>query len=145
MQHCVHSLLVPKVFYLRWVGRLLSHLSWPKLCATFGLVVVGLDLSNDATFLIPPSHTDFLVFSATFTMVSSGSNFKLPKIGQSVSSSLSTCKAFIEFREGYISPFENVIQSQGGYIYIPWPFPPVWGVADNTNRTKSNGGFTPFF
>ena len=23
------------------------------------------------------------------------------------------------------------------FIYILWPFPPVWGVADNTN----NGGF----
>ena len=32
------------------------------------------------------------------------------------------------------------------YIYIPWPFPPVWGVADNTKETnKNNGGFTPFF
>ena len=31
-------------------------------------------------------------------------------------------------------------------IYIPWPFPPVWGVADNTKETnKNNGGFTPFF
>ena len=31
-------------------------------------------------------------------------------------------------------------------IYIPWPFLPVWGVADNTKETnKNNGGFTPFF
>ena len=31
-------------------------------------------------------------------------------------------------------------------IYIPWPFPPVWGVADNTKETtKNNRGFTPFF
>ena len=31
-------------------------------------------------------------------------------------------------------------------IYIPRPFPPVWGVADNTKETnKNNGGFTPFF
>ena len=31
-------------------------------------------------------------------------------------------------------------------IYIPWPFPPVWGVADNTKETnKNNGDFTPFF
>ena len=31
-------------------------------------------------------------------------------------------------------------------IYIPWPFPPVWGVANNTKETnKNNGGFTPFF
>ena len=31
-------------------------------------------------------------------------------------------------------------------FYIPWPFPPVWGVADNTKETnKNNGGFTPFF
>ena len=22
------------------------------------------------------------------------------------------------------------------YIYIPWPFPPVWGVADNTEETE---------
>ena len=22
------------------------------------------------------------------------------------------------------------------YIYIPWPFPPVWGVADNTHTQK---------
>ena len=30
-------------------------------------------------------------------------------------------------------------------IYIPRPFPPVWGVADNTKETnKNNGGFTPF-
>ena len=37
---------------------------------------------------------------------------------------------------------------RGSYlsIYIPWPFPPVWGVADNTKETnKNNGGFTPFF
>ena len=35
---------------------------------------------------------------------------------------------------------------QGLSIYIPWPFPPVWGVADNTKETnKNNGGFTPFF
>ena len=31
-------------------------------------------------------------------------------------------------------------------IYIPWPFPPVWRVADNTKETtKNNRGFTPFF
>ena len=31
-------------------------------------------------------------------------------------------------------------------FYIRWPFPPVWGVADNTKETdKNNGGFTPFF
>ena len=31
-------------------------------------------------------------------------------------------------------------------IYIPWPFPPVWGVADNTKKNnKNNRGFTPFF
>ena len=31
-------------------------------------------------------------------------------------------------------------------IYIPWPFPPVWGVADNTKETtKNNRGFTLFF
>ena len=22
------------------------------------------------------------------------------------------------------------------YIYIPWPFPPVWGVADNTKENN---------
>ena len=28
------------------------------------------------------------------------------------------------------------------YIYIPWPFPPVWGVADNTKKTTHTmGGF----
>ena len=29
--------------------------------------------------------------------------------------------------------------SRGGTylsIYVPWPFPPVWGVADNTKETK---------
>ena len=25
------------------------------------------------------------------------------------------------------------------YIYIPWPFPQVWGVADNTKATKTMG------
>ena len=31
-------------------------------------------------------------------------------------------------------------------IYMPWPFPPVWGVADNTKETtKTMGGFTSFF
>ena len=30
-------------------------------------------------------------------------------------------------------------------IYIPWPFPPVWGVADNTKEQQNNGDFTPFF
>ena len=30
-------------------------------------------------------------------------------------------------------------------IYIPWPFPPVWGVADSTKEHENNGGFTPFF
>ena len=25
------------------------------------------------------------------------------------------------------------------YIYMPWPFPPVWGVADNTHKTKTMG------
>ena len=27
---------------------------------------------------------------------------------------------------------------QGISIYIPWPFPPVWGVADNTKETNKN-------
>ena len=27
------------------------------------------------------------------------------------------------------------------YIYIPWPFPPVWGVADNTKRKQKQWGF----
>ena len=32
------------------------------------------------------------------------------------------------------------------YIHIPWPFPPVCGVADNTKKKKkNNGGFTLFF
>ena len=26
-------------------------------------------------------------------------------------------------------------------IYIPWPFPPVWGVADNTEETTKQWGF----
>ena len=26
-------------------------------------------------------------------------------------------------------------------IYIPWPFPPVWGVADNTKETTKQWGF----
>ena len=26
-------------------------------------------------------------------------------------------------------------------IYIPWPFPPVWGVADNTEETTKRRGF----
>ena len=26
------------------------------------------------------------------------------------------------------------------YIYIPWPFPPVWGVADNTKETTKTIG-----
>ena len=25
-------------------------------------------------------------------------------------------------------------------IYIPWPFPPVWGVADNTKETTKTMG-----
>ena len=25
-------------------------------------------------------------------------------------------------------------------IYIPWPFPPVWGVADNTKETTKTKG-----
>ena len=37
------------------------------------------------------------------------------------------------------------IQSSSFYIYIPWPFPPVWGVADNTKEQRNNGDFTPFF
>ena len=27
------------------------------------------------------------------------------------------------------------------YIYIPWPFPPVWGVADNTKEQQKQWGF----
>ena len=26
-------------------------------------------------------------------------------------------------------------------IYIPWPFPPVWGVADNTKKQQKQWGF----
>ena len=26
-------------------------------------------------------------------------------------------------------------------FYIPWPFPPVWGVADNTKRQQKQWGF----
>ena len=26
-------------------------------------------------------------------------------------------------------------------IYIPWPFPPVWGIADNTKETTKTMGF----
>ena len=38
------------------------------------------------------------------------------------------------------------IFSGGGHhyiyiIYIPWPFPPVWGVADNTKETTKQWGF----
>ena len=28
------------------------------------------------------------------------------------------------------------------YIYIPWPFPPVWGVANYTERTKQWGFYS---
>ena len=28
----------------------------------------------------------------------------------------------------------------GNSIYIPWPFPPVWGVADNTKETTKTKG-----
>ena len=27
------------------------------------------------------------------------------------------------------------------YVYIPWPFPPLWGVADNTERQQKQWGF----
>ena len=27
------------------------------------------------------------------------------------------------------------------HLYIPWPFPPVWGVADNTEETTKQWGF----
>ena len=30
-------------------------------------------------------------------------------------------------------------------IYIPWPFPPVWGVADNTKETTKQWGFHSVF
>ena len=32
-------------------------------------------------------------------------------------------------------------------FYIPWPFPPVWGVADNTKKTTKQWGlgYTPLF
>ena len=41
---------------------------------------------------------------------------------------------------------KNVAHFSIYLFYIPWPFPPVWGVADNTKETnKNNGGFTPFF
>ena len=31
--------------------------------------------------------------------------------------------------------------SQSILFYIPWPFPPVWGVADNTKETTKHWGF----
>ena len=29
----------------------------------------------------------------------------------------------------------------GVYIYVPWPFPPSWGVADNTKKATKTMGF----
>ena len=34
----------------------------------------------------------------------------------------------------------NGISLSSIYIYIPWPFPPVWGVADNTKEQQKQWG-----
>ena len=36
---------------------------------------------------------------------------------------------------------KSTVKSQSVYsIYIPWPFPPVWGVADNTKEQQKQWG-----
>ena len=30
-------------------------------------------------------------------------------------------------------------------IYTPWPFPPVWGIANNTKETKIYSGHKKYF
>ena len=39
----------------------------------------------------------------------------------------------------------NVRSNNTISVYIPRPFPPVWGLADNTKRKQKHGGFTLFF
>ena len=36
---------------------------------------------------------------------------------------------------------QNQTSSKNLSIYIPWPFPPVWGVADNTKEPQKQWGF----
>ena len=36
----------------------------------------------------------------------------------------------------------EVLSSSPQSIYIPWPFPPVWGVADNTRETTKTMGIS---
>ena len=41
-----------------------------------------------------------------------------------------------EHRRNYIASPTGIANN---LFYIPWPFPPVWGVADNTKETKTLG------
>ena len=40
-----------------------------------------------------------------------------------------------------VTTMGNTGISRGLSIYIPWPFPPAWGVADNTEETTKQWGF----
>ena len=43
---------------------------------------------------------------------------------------------------GTIVMFCLIVKSRSSLsIYIPWPIPPVWGVADNTKETAKQWGF----
>ena len=43
-------------------------------------------------------------------------------------------------RKGDIVVFIELKAAYFYSIYIPWPFPPVWGVADNTKETTKTKG-----
>ena len=82
---------------------------------------LGVVLNSSLSFR---SHIDFIVKTYNFHI-----------------HNLHMIKDFVN-RKNLVTLVHSLIVSKVDFsIYIPWPFPPVWGLADNTKETTKQWGF----